>query len=59
MSIYHCGSCHPDETPQGHMFTSLFPKEESTMLAAFQEYAEVLFPEFLTCLTLYSLTMLS
>ncbi|KIK78087.1 hypothetical protein PAXRUDRAFT_17074 [Paxillus rubicundulus Ve08.2h10] len=37
-------SCHPDETPQGNTFTTLFPKEDNILLAAYQDYAELLFP---------------
>ncbi|KIJ10058.1 hypothetical protein PAXINDRAFT_157719 [Paxillus involutus ATCC 200175] len=39
-------SCHPDETPQGNCFGTLFPKEEDTLLAAYQEYAELLFHKY-------------
>ncbi|KAF8837384.1 hypothetical protein BDN67DRAFT_983298 [Paxillus ammoniavirescens] len=36
--------CHLEETPQGNTFACRFPKEENTMLVAFQDYAELLFP---------------
>ncbi|KAG1898572.1 uncharacterized protein F5891DRAFT_1190646 [Suillus fuscotomentosus] len=37
-------SCHPSETPQGDSFAELYQTADSDFLAAFQLYAEQIFP---------------
>ncbi|KAG1787615.1 uncharacterized protein HD556DRAFT_1448631 [Suillus plorans] len=37
-------SCHPSETPQGDSFAELYQTADSDFLAAFQQYAEQIFP---------------
>ncbi|KAG1726702.1 uncharacterized protein EDB91DRAFT_1254203 [Suillus paluster] len=37
-------SCHPSETPAGNDFSQLCPDKDNTFLAAYQEYAELIFP---------------
>ncbi|KAG1724933.1 uncharacterized protein EDB91DRAFT_1254983 [Suillus paluster] len=36
-------SCHPSETPAGNDFSQLCPDKDNTFLAAYQEYAELIF----------------
>ncbi|KAN0088021.1 hypothetical protein V8E55_006642 [Tylopilus felleus] len=38
-------SCHPDRSPAGDTFASLYPLQEENVLKAFQEFAELLFCE--------------
>ncbi|KAG1842058.1 hypothetical protein F4604DRAFT_1939052 [Suillus subluteus] len=37
-------SCHPSETPAGSNFSQLCPDKDNTFLAAYQQYAELIFP---------------
>ncbi|KAG6372123.1 hypothetical protein JVT61DRAFT_7902 [Boletus reticuloceps] len=46
LSTYDLCSCHPDMTPSGCTFPSLFPRESNAMLITFQEYAETIFMSF-------------
>ncbi|KAG0700902.1 hypothetical protein DFH29DRAFT_1000707 [Suillus ampliporus] len=36
--------CHPSETPAGSNFSQLCPDKDNTFLAAYQQYAESIFP---------------
>ncbi|KAG0708155.1 hypothetical protein DFH29DRAFT_994409 [Suillus ampliporus] len=36
--------CHPSETPAGSNFSQLCPDKDNTFLAAYQQYAELIFP---------------
>ncbi|KAG1844077.1 hypothetical protein DFJ58DRAFT_844148 [Suillus subalutaceus] len=36
-------SCHPSETPAGSNFSQLCPDKDNTFLAAYQQYAELIF----------------
>ncbi|KAG1830286.1 hypothetical protein DFJ58DRAFT_848486 [Suillus subalutaceus] len=36
-------SCHPSETPAGSNFSQLCPNKDNTFLAAYQQYAELIF----------------
>ncbi|KAG2337161.1 hypothetical protein BDR05DRAFT_1005243 [Suillus weaverae] len=36
--------CHPSETPAGNNFSQLCPDKDNTFLAAYQQYAELIFP---------------
>ncbi|KAG1884770.1 hypothetical protein F4604DRAFT_1676858 [Suillus subluteus] len=47
-------SCHPSETPAGSNFSQLCPDKDNTFLAAYQQYAELIFhkPIFTVQITL-------